>query len=187
MKNIMVDLETLGNNSRSVILSIGAVEFDETGLGSTFYMAVDPESCVRAGLTMDVSTVMWWMKQSEEARAAFNRSKENLAYALNAFSTFVTNCAGSDAKVWGNGATFDNVILDSAYRAVGSTKPWQFWNDRCYRTLKNLYPHIPYVKPNVAHNALEDAIAQAKHASQILREMKGEASSADWRGLTNAV
>ncbi len=187
MKNIMVDLETLGNNSQSVILSIGAVEFDETGLGSTFYMAVDPESCVRAGLMMDVSTVMWWMKQSDEARAAFDRSKENLAYALTSFSQFVTNCAGDDAEVWGNGATFDNVILDSAYRATGQTKPWKFWNDRCYRTLKNLYPQVPYVKPNVAHNALEDAIAQARHASQILREMRGAADHTDWRGQTNAV
>lgn len=173
MKNIMVDLETLGNNSQSVILSIGAVEFDETGLGSTFYVAVDPQSCVDAGLKMDVSTIMWWMQQSDEARAAFNRSKTNLKQALLDFSVYVHNCAGTDAEVWGNGATFDNVILDNAYRAMGYAKPWQFWNDRCYRTLKNLYPQVPYVKPNVAHNALEDAIAQARHASQILRELKG--------------
>ena len=58
--NVMVDLETLGNGSESVIISIGAVEFDpETGeLGREFYKVVDAQSCVDAGLKIDASTVM---------------------------------------------------------------------------------------------------------------------------------
>ena len=43
----------------------------------------------------------------------------------------------------------------------------------CYRTLKNLFPFVLGVKPVVAHNALEDAKAQAAHATDILRVIAG--------------
>jgi exodeoxyribonuclease VIII len=69
---------------------------------------------------------------------------------------------------WGNGASFDNVIMDNAYRAVNMTRPWLPWEDRCYRTMKNLV-NIPIDKrEGVYHNALDDALTQAKHLMKIL-------------------
>lgn len=159
MNNVMVDLETLGNGPQAAIIAIGAVKFDETGLGEEFYAVVDAQSCVDAGLKMDVSTIMWWMQQSDEARAAFKRQGEHLANALLRFSKFV----GPDNKLWGNGAAFDNTILGSAYRAVGVEQPWKFGNDRCYRTVKAMYPDKPIPRSGVHHNALDDAKSQALH------------------------
>ena len=70
MSRIMVDLETLGTAPGSVILSIGAVRFDvEKGLLDEFYVNIDVESSQRLGLTIDGDTVMWWLKQSDAARA----------------------------------------------------------------------------------------------------------------------
>lgn len=170
MKHIMVDLETLGKSSDAAIAAIGAVEFDETGTGQYFYTTVNPESCEAVGLKLDASTVMWWMQQSADARAALNNAVTPLGVALAGFTEFVERCQAE--QIWGNGATFDNVILASAYAACGLSRPWAFWNDRCYRTLKNLYPQVPFTKPITAHNALDDATAQAKHASQILARLK---------------
>jgi exodeoxyribonuclease VIII len=165
MKNVMVDLETLGNGSNAVIISIGAVEFDETGLGREFYMRVDPQSCVDAGLKMDVSTVMWWMQQSDAARSAFKGpGAVPLDVALGEFSSWYPR----GAALWGNGATFDNVILGNAYKALGGAQPWAYWADRCYRTLKNLYPHVKLDRNGTYHNALDDAKSQALHAIAIL-------------------
>jgi len=172
MKDAMVDLETLGNGSNSVIIAIGAVKFDpRTGrvgeLADRFYTNVDPQSCVEAGLQMDVSTVMWWMSQSDAARAAVTKPGRQLAEALAEFSKWLP----ADACVWGNGATFDNVILANAYRALRLPQPWKHWNDRCYRTLKNLHPDIKApARQGVAHNALDDAVFQAEHACAILRK-----------------
>lgn len=169
MKNVMVDLETLGNNSESVIISIGAVEFDETGVGAVFYTTVDPQSCMDVGLKMDASTVMWWLRQSDAARRAFSGETYQpltLPGALTRFSEFFAACGAE--FVWGNGATFDNVILANAYAKVGLPRPWPYWGDRCYRTLKNLYPEVKMTNHGVAHNAKDDAIAQALHASAIL-------------------
>jgi len=76
------------------------------------------------------------------------------------------------ATLWGNGSTFDNVILSNAYRAIGVKQPWDFWNDRCYRTLKSLYPHVKLERSGVAHNALDDAKSQAMHAVRIINATK---------------
>lgn len=174
MNNTMVDLETLGNGSNAVIIAIGAVQFDETGLGQEFYTTVDPQSCVDAGMEIDVSTVMWWMKQSDAARSAFGRTGTPVLEALLSFSDYVSDSAGKKAEVWGNGATFDNVILSNAYRAVGVDKPWSYSADRCYRTMKNVYPLITQEQVGTAHNALDDAVYQALHMSKILAHIKGE-------------
>lgn len=174
MNNIMVDLETLGNGSNAVIIAIGAVQFDETGLGRTFYTTVDAQSCVDIGLRMDVSTVMWWMKQSNEARAAFDLPGERINNALHYFSAYIAETAGDKAEVWGNGATFDNVILANAYEEAGMKKPWKYWADRCYRTMKNMYPQITAEDVGTAHNALDDAMYQALHMVKILTHIKGE-------------
>jgi exodeoxyribonuclease VIII len=120
---------------------------------------------MRHGLKMDASTVMWWMKQSDQARAAFNEKGVSLSTALSDFMDWLDD----KALVWGNGATFDNVILDNAYRATGLTKPWKYNADRCYRTLKALYPQVPAgERSGTYHNALDDAKHQAMHASRIL-------------------
>jgi hypothetical protein len=163
---VMVDLETLGNGSNAVIISIGAVEFDPDTdtLGNEFYVLVDPQSCVDTGLKMDVGTVLWWMKQSDQARSAFNRKGYALAEALRLFSEWYP----AGAPLWGNGATFDNVIMTNAYKACGMEQPWKFWDDRCYRTLKNLLPGISLDRKGTHHNALDDAKTQALHANKLL-------------------
>jgi hypothetical protein len=168
MTNVMVDLETLGNGSNAVIIALGAVEFGNGQLGREFYMNIDPQSCVDAGLKMDVSTVMWWMQQSDQARAAFKKPGAPLELVLGEFSSWFP----SGSVLWGNGATFDNVILANAYRALGGKQPWEFWNDRCYRTLKGLYPHVKMERSGTYHNALDDAKSQALHALKLLTASK---------------
>ena len=78
-------------------------------------------------------------------------------------------------RVWGNGATFDdatfdNVVLSQAYhRYANVAKPWGYRDDRCYRTLRALFPEIiPMEDPSlVAHNALDAARYQARHMMLI--------------------
>lgn len=170
MKNIMVDLETLGTSNNAVIISIGAVEFDvDSGvLGRELYMTIDPQSCVSAGLEIDASTVIWWMQQSDAARSAFRSPQWSLASALQYFSDWYP--ADADA-LWGNGATFDNVLLSNAYRKTGLEQPWRYSDDRCYRTLKSLRRDIKQEAVGTAHNALDDAKYQALHAIKLLKNI----------------
>ncbi|HDG8060236.1 TPA: 3'-5' exoribonuclease, partial [Klebsiella quasipneumoniae subsp. similipneumoniae] len=142
--HVMVDLETMGKKHNAPIVAIGAVVFDpETGsIGESFYKVVCLESSVNWGAVIDPSTVIWWLKQSSEARSAIvNDDAIPLLDALLQFREFVSdNVAGGSkkAQVWGNGASFDNSILRSSYDCIAEDYPWEYWNDRDVRTMVEL-------------------------------------------------
>lgn len=168
MKNVMLDLETMGTSTDAAIIAIGACEFDikTQEVGEKFYHVVDLQSSVDAGLTLDASTVIWWMKQSDQARKEFQCEGINLSRALVEFTHWIGEGA-KDVKIWGNGAAFDNAILSTAYRKCKLIQPWSFWNDRCYRTQKADYPDVKMQRKGDHHNALDDAISQAEHLIAI--------------------
>ena len=163
MNNVMVDLETLGTGSDAVIIALGAVAFGDgvAPADTAFYAVVDPQSCVDAGLKMDVSTVMWWMKQSDAARSAITRPGEPLDFVLARFAEWIKPYG--PVQVWGNGATFDNVILANAFNKVALPRPWRYTADRCYRTMRALLPAVEVPPVGTSHNALDDAIYQATY------------------------
>lgn len=192
MKHIMLDLETLGTGPTAAIVAIGACAFDLPGPGvhnddnpeAHFYTRVDLQSSVDAGLEMDPSTLLWWMKQSDKARkSTFEGRRTPLGDAILNFNNWVYHCAPvagrtepdrADVWVWGNGATFDNVVIRSAFKAVRLNPCWSFHNDRCYRTVVNMLPdhrQPAFEKYGIAHNALDDAIAQALHLQKVWKEM----------------
>lgn len=174
MSDVMVDLETMGNGSNAAIVAIGAVEFcPKAGLGRAFYEKVSLQSSVAHGLSIDASTVVWWLQQSDEARAELTKSGAvELPLAIRMFTSYLQSLGDSKAlKIWGNGATFDNVILRSAYKAVKEEAPWAFWNDRCFRTLKAMNSSVALpVRGGVHHNALDDAKYQAECAIVLLNQ-----------------
>ena len=79
MKDVMIDIETLGNGPMAVMIQFGAVYFDRhTGeTGKQVFFNVDADSCVELGFEMDSSTVFWWLQQSPEARQSITTQKTN--------------------------------------------------------------------------------------------------------------
>lgn len=177
--HVMVDLETMGKKHNAPIVAIGAVVFDPaTGsIGESFYKVVCLESSVNWGAVIDPSTVIWWLKQSSEARSEIvNDDAIPLQDALLQFREFVSdNVAGGSkkAQVWGNGASFDNSILRSSYDCIAEDYPWEYWNDRDVRTMVELGQAISFDPKTTIpfegsrHNALADAIHQARYVSAI--------------------
>ena len=168
MTHCMLDLETMGNGNRAAIIAIGAVIFDESGVKDEgFYAQVSLDSSVAHGLEMDTSTVLWWLGQSDEARAAFkgNEAAWPLGQTLYEFKNWLEGF--HNVQMWGNGAAFDNTILSAAYRKCDMEQPWKFWNDRCYRTMKSLFPDVKCERFGTHHNALDDARTQAWHLIEI--------------------
>jgi len=171
MKDIMIDLETMGQGPNAAIIALGAVEFDidKSLLGRGFYQVVDLQSSIASGGVADASTILWWMKQSDEARKEFAREGNPISKVLFEFSMWLYDAAErSKLCIWGNGATFDNVILSSAYRNAKLEQPWMYYGDRCYRTIKNLHPDIKMERRGTYHNALDDAKSQAVHLIAML-------------------
>ena len=182
MNNLMIDLETMGKKPDAPIVEIGGVFFDpQTGeLGAEFYTAVDLASDMNLGAKPDGDTIIWWLKQSSEARSAICvDDAQNIASALSELSAFISRNSENPnyMKVWGNGASFDNVILRAAYDRVALTCPWKFWNDCDVRTMVLLGKQMGFdPKRNmpfdgIAHNALADARHQAKYVSAIWQRL----------------
>lgn len=169
----MSDLETLGTSPNSIILSIGAVKFDEASgtIHSPFYVVVNTASCIAVGMYEDPDTRKWWEDKPEAAKKVLREAETSpvtIQQALQMFNDYLHE----DSRVWGNGADFDNSMLQEAYRKCGLEPKWKFWNNRCYRTMKNMFP-VSHRRAGVHHNALDDATYQAEHLLKILAKMRG--------------
>lgn len=171
MNHLMVDLETLDTRPSTVILSIGAVVFDEHGVHR------DPAAClyrrclwqaqINAGRTVSEATIRWWLKQSDAARAALDGVLYDLDYALAELATLYRE--GACERIWANGQSFDISILDHAYG--GYKTPWKYSAPRDMRTLRDLVPPdlMADVEQGTAHDALADALYQAEFTVRALR------------------
>lgn len=175
-RHIMIDLETMGQGPRSAIAAIGAVEFDPygQGLGRELYHRVDLRTSVAAGMVIDAETVIWWMKQSDAARAELTSDDNvSLHFALYDLAQMIAGFKldEDDAIVWANGASFDFPILAEAYRAVGYRQPWKFWNERDWRTVRKIGPTVDFERAGTHHNALDDACHQALHLQRVMARL----------------
>lgn len=175
-RNIMIDLETMGKGPRSAIAAIGAVEFDPygQGLGRELYHRVDLRSSVAAGLVIDADTVLWWLQQSDAARAEITAdNRVPLHFALADLREMIAgpNLGDDDAIVWANGTSFDFPILGEAYRAIGSRQPWKYFNERDWRTVRKVGPQVDFERTGTHHNALADACHQALHLQRVMARL----------------
>ena len=176
-EHVVVDIETLGTIPGAPIVQIAAVAFD---LGASedewnlFEVKVDVRSLIyKDGISFD--TLAWWVAQPKGTiDEVFGEAERlDIASALNSFHKWLgfTNTK----TLWGNGAAFDNELLKAALlQYCGISEPWNFRIDRCFRTVKNLYkeqvpePHFIGTK----HNALDDAMHQARWLNQILQHIQ---------------
>lgn len=175
--HVMLDLETMGIEPDSAIVAIGAVKFnpwaDTVGtLGDPddtqyqhFFCTVDLSSCIDNGLHVSGSTVDWWIQQEKAAQESlFAKPRYDLLTALSQFWVWYGQAS---LPTWSNGASFDCVLLTSAYRKMHGFAPFKFWDHRCYRTMKALI-NVPFDEPSIKHHALEDAKAQAVHLQKLM-------------------
>jgi exodeoxyribonuclease VIII len=117
---------------------------------------------------VDGGTIVWWLQQSNEARLALCVGNVKLREALLTFTDWYGG--DKDVPVWGNGAAFDNVIVRQAYERLYLHAPWSHRADRCFRTLKNLFPGVePPEQSGTHHNALDDAMWQAEYMRLIFQ------------------
>ena len=174
--DLMIDLETFGNNSNSIIVSIGAVVFslDTSQIYDTLYSKVDTQSAYDLGLEFSPSTVMWWMKQSSEARSKLNEKGETIQMVLSKLSNFVKPY--SNLTAWGKGPEFDLKILETAYEKAQLPLPWKYYSTDSvrsyYRLNRKLNLGITETKPTVAHDSLSDAIAQTQTVIEIYNKLR---------------
>jgi hypothetical protein len=149
--NIMLDLECAGIEiPNPAIIEIGALYFDiDTGKELDYFSTpVSLESSIKHGLVTDDETENWLQRNIPRALQTSKTTSVTLPMALRNLSSFIETCSramkheleehsrfeDSQVMIWGNGATSDNVWIESAYRACKIEKPWLYYNNMCVRT-----------------------------------------------------
>lgn len=165
----MIDIETMGVNPNSVIMTIAAQVFDPLSNGwpeKHFYARVSPES--QPNRVIDETTVEWWAQQVPEAkREIFEEvGRRPLHECLEDLGKLIWQ---SD-RIWANGPTFDMNILENAYKEHGIRLPWKFWTVRDARTVYSLWPDMPDVK-SASHHALDDCKRQIEMLQSCIKHL----------------
>jgi len=167
---VMLDIETLGTEPGCMIRSIGAARIKDWRITETKEWTVDLDDCAKLGLRIEPGTVRWWMRQNQEAR-------EKMALpggsSLRGVLLAVTAWVGDFDTIWSQGASFDFPILKHCYSVVGVALPWKFWQERCFRTLKQLVPPSPTITrgDSDSHKAERDAFFQSLQLLNIMQKL----------------
>lgn len=177
MKHILIDIESLGTNYYSPVLSIGAVEFkpeENQSLGKEFYQVVSLSDSMSSAI-VSADTLKWWMQQSDKAREVFKEAGQPLQSVLLMLSQFITQTAnGEDFRVWSKGK-LDFDILETNFKLCAVTIPWKYNQIRDSRTfieeLKDYCPCFQEINDN-EHNALSDATFEALNIMHIMSYLR---------------
>lgn len=154
---IQFDIETLSlHPTHAVIGEIGVditlVTCNDYGqIASTSESAafkLDMESQVAAGRKLDISTIQWWLKQSDMAREAMadaqgRRSIQTTIAELDAFIRPVIDTAraeGSAVFVMASAVGLDLTNIRQLYQDAGFDLPWYHWEEHSQRTLRQFAP-----------------------------------------------
>ena len=173
MKDIMLDIETMGCSENAVMIQLAAVRFNRyTGeTGGEFCMSITPESCKNYGFVEDQSTVDWWAKQNQDVLKGILDEAVHVKEVVQQFNGFLQ--PHKETIVWSH-ATFDFVIVQNYLKKL-STQYMNYKKARDIRTLVDL-SGIDLKKydwdKGKTHNALDDCKFQIEYcvdAFKILR------------------
>ncbi|NJO49786.1 MAG: 3'-5' exoribonuclease [Leptolyngbyaceae cyanobacterium RM2_2_4] len=161
--HLMLDLETLGIHNYAPIISYGAVLFDKSGIKDTLYKTLDVKQQIDGGYRqVDADTIKWWMSQGDAAKRVFRENSVETGVGLSELLPFTGSVPTKELMVWGNGPTFDIVLIETLMKHHNIKPPWIFRNVRDLRTYKDfVYDGRLTKNVGTAHNALDDAIYQA--------------------------
>lgn len=182
-EDAMFDIETMGTDQDAAVVSVAVVLFNlqTESIGAQFHKNIHLATAMRDGGTTAAGTIMFWLRQGDAVRKPVAFGGEDIRDVLRDLSVWLHGECGRDerglakARPWGNSARFDLGILSTAFRRAGLPVPWGWSNERCFRTVRNMHPQVPYnpdYKGDGAHNPLVDCRFQIEHLFKIRRHVK---------------
>lgn len=165
----MIDLESLDTSPNAVILTIGAVSFNPKSMGIVERLELRPtieDQTEIHNRIINEDTLRWWSEQSPEAleEAFGDGGRSSFNECMEALYKFCWN----RRAVWSNGAGFDVVACETAFRQALTDRPnpipWPYYTVRDTRTLYEVAGVSLKDKKygsKTTHRAIEDAEHQA--------------------------
>lgn len=181
---IMWDTETLGLGPKAVVTQLTFVSFDlddpDTKMREVEeFLPIQPQ--VTLGREVSASTILWWMRQPDEARAMFQKNDgedfdELLALVNSVNRKLSQELDGAvEYEIWARGVSFDMPIIESLFNDVGQKPAYRY--DRVFdlRTLmrdaKIGKADVPMRAGLIPHHALSDCLYQIDCLVEATRRM----------------
>lgn len=184
---IVHDIETMSMQApAAIILTIGAVlvDTDDGSIKDSFYRRLKTDT--QPYRASDRETLDWWGKQSFAAHAdAFGKERHPAPDVLIEYNEWLQRVP--TAGIWGNGAAFDNTILQHAFAQHGIK--WPYWRDRCLRSLRGLVggDKLQWPVGLTKHIAIDDATYEAAELTELMRRWKSSTFTAGAESMRKIV
>ena len=173
--DVMIDIESLDTSPNCVILTIGAVSFNPKGMGVVEKLELRPtidEQTEKFNRVINEDTLRWWSEQSPDAlnEAMGDWGRVSFKDCMEQLYKFCWN----RRCVWSNGASFDVVAMESAWRNLDMRIPWPYYTVRDTRTLYDIAGVSLKDKKygtKTTHKAVEDAEHQVLVVQDAYRKL----------------
>ena len=170
----MIDIETLGTEPTSVILSVGGVKFDPFTSIEPFegkHWKLDVDAQTDKNRLVDDNTLQWWAKQDAiiQERAFSTDDRCDVDTFMKDLNKWLVGCE----TIWCQGPQFDMVILEDFFKTFEHHMNWFYWQVSDCRTLFKMMPVDPRkaIQENL-HDAQADAHWQAVCVQQFYKDFK---------------
>lgn len=176
--DFMLDIETLSSRVTAATVQIGVVEFDphSVRIGNGLQINIDLADAMKYG-HCDGDTLAWWFGQKPEVvESVFGvtaGARVPLKVGLEQLEAWLRDHAEDEFRIWADPSEFDHAVIANACWQTGAPRPWPRRATRDMRTWKEWAWTLVERAPAPAdvgvgtHNALSDAIWQAKCLQQI--------------------
>lgn len=176
---LVLDIETTDTRPTARVLAIGIALVDTRTRATVAIDNIRIDLHEQAFRSQSDETMAFWSSQPVATlfEAFFAKPRLHPVDALNALSKVAEEYAACGGlTVWGNGSSFDLVILEDLYRHFGCRVPW---THRQHRDLRTLY-ELAGVKVSdvdraglTSHVAVYDALAEARAMVRALDTLFG--------------
>lgn len=185
--DIILDLETFGISTDAPVIQIAAATFDlNTGEIDDWYAFNELLDIAHTdSLNVNGSTLAFWFDEKRPGNIDVLTKFVNSDKGLSdndlwvKFHTWLLDLVKSNrdksVKIWGNGISFDVMMIKYNFDRLGLKFPIAFWNERDVRTLVDLACRKANLndedfKKNIPNTEKHDAFSDIKWEAAYLKE-----------------
>ena len=167
MEDILLDIETLGNEGNFIVLSVGLVQFDiRTGkIGDKFIINLSETEQAKHGFNVSAETMLWWSERMDMFHEV-TKDQVCLENGCGIISRWLQ--IHPFKRCWAS-ATLDYQGISNIFFSQNLPNPIPYDKRLCCRTIREIYKfNHEYIHPDYTHNPVDDCENEIKELVEQL-------------------
>ena len=169
--DLMIDLETLGNEGQFLVTQVALVPFSleeeldpEVLSINNLIVNFNPKELIKKGFEINTGTINWWIENNIDTFIESIKGKTGLNEGCHLIKKFLEKDMYSGIERYWASATLDYQGLSNLFKSQDMINPFVYNKRNCCRTIRTLHQQLfdsKYQNTN-NHNPVEDCIQQIK-------------------------